>query len=866
MYNPFTHIKTYVACNKRIVLISSGIFVLLSIPVFAYAEEGVVATLMQWAGMPSTKEDWALLISVWMLSLTGGIVGTAGVLLNYAVVFTVISMGDIVSNISGVAVAWSVLRDTANLVLIFSLLIIGIATILGLQSYGYKQLLARLIIVALLINFSLFLTKVVIDVSNLFAYSISGENMLDIQGETAGCSATFVTGGDDAVMEQCLNQGLSGQMMAQLNLATLYDLSGGAGTDIGSLVSEDGSAGKILLFGVLGSVLFLVTAFVMFAGAILLAIRFAVLVLLMIFSPFAFAASILPFTRGYWTMWLKKLFEQSFFAPAFLLLMWIALSILTTSNGKVGKNSNQSFAVAMMTGEAENGAIFINFTIITIFFIAALIVAKQLGAYGASTAINIGKSWSRNAAGALAAGTVGGSALLAGAAYRRGREAIAKGELKGASKTRSRVSKTLNVLGGAAKILSLGALSDRNIRGATAGTAGAKFGGKVSGASLATTFGMTEEARQDKRKREQEYREGAKHHIQLDKARRSQENPPGLGEFVRLKPEEIEQFARDLNISEVVNLSKTNISAFKEMTEALKNPEVARHLSAEKLSTVLKSDAWQASDKNAIVHARFNSIQNDAKALDGLTGNDKDQAEAQLRRQVAGMTTTDVKLLYRNMATVDPAITRNLPANVLKAVAEDEEMNSTRRREIVADRFQEVIAAAAGNDATVMTETLKTLTDEETKMFLSSQETISPMLAENLRSGVIDEVKKTSPDLAKNIREHREKALEDALVTLWNTGNDTDLSTMLDKMNSKEKTKLKGSISTDIDVLRRMRVNDLKEMVREETDVNIRNQIRDTVEAERARQTAGGGTADPSIENMYSYLNSVSDGGGRLNF
>ena len=74
-----------------------------------------------------------------------------------------------VLNASFAQKGWKSTRDLANMFFIFILLFIAIATILQLSSYGAKALLAKLIIFALLINFSLFITRVIIDSGNITA-------------------------------------------------------------------------------------------------------------------------------------------------------------------------------------------------------------------------------------------------------------------------------------------------------------------------------------------------------------------------------------------------------------------------------------------------------------------------------------------------------------------------------------------------------------------------------------------------------------------------------------------------------------------------------------------------------------------------
>ena len=55
------------------------------------------------------------------------------------------------TDIDGVKVGWQALRDFSNMFFILILLIIAFATIIGVKSYGYKTLLSRLIIVAILV-------------------------------------------------------------------------------------------------------------------------------------------------------------------------------------------------------------------------------------------------------------------------------------------------------------------------------------------------------------------------------------------------------------------------------------------------------------------------------------------------------------------------------------------------------------------------------------------------------------------------------------------------------------------------------------------------------------------------------------------
>ncbi|GAH84046.1 unnamed protein product, partial [marine sediment metagenome] len=73
------------------------------------------------------------------------------------------------SHLDIVKAGWEVTRDFSNMFFILFLVIIAFATILRFEKYGIKQLLPKIILIALLINFSLVICSVIIDFSNVAA-------------------------------------------------------------------------------------------------------------------------------------------------------------------------------------------------------------------------------------------------------------------------------------------------------------------------------------------------------------------------------------------------------------------------------------------------------------------------------------------------------------------------------------------------------------------------------------------------------------------------------------------------------------------------------------------------------------------------
>src|SRR3989344_684841 len=106
---------------------------------------------------------------IWILEFINNmlrlLVGWVARLLDSAVLMSLAGL----SGIDAITIGWGITRDVANIFFIFILLIIAIATILRLESYGAKQLLPKLIILALLINFSLVIATTIVDASNVLA-------------------------------------------------------------------------------------------------------------------------------------------------------------------------------------------------------------------------------------------------------------------------------------------------------------------------------------------------------------------------------------------------------------------------------------------------------------------------------------------------------------------------------------------------------------------------------------------------------------------------------------------------------------------------------------------------------------------------
>lgn len=167
--------------------------------------------------------------------------------------------------------AWQPFRNLANgiFAILFLWIIFSQISSVGVSNYGIKKMLPRLIIGALLVNVSFYLCQIAVDLSNILGSSL--KDMLDV---LAGQATNDTTAG----------------------IPTWSKWISGALATVG--------AGIFILLAVgIPTILFALLA-IMLVFIIMLA-RQAVIVLLIVVSPLAFAAWLLPNTEGLFKKWLN---------------------------------------------------------------------------------------------------------------------------------------------------------------------------------------------------------------------------------------------------------------------------------------------------------------------------------------------------------------------------------------------------------------------------------------------------------------------------------------------------------------------------------------------------------------------------------
>lgn len=188
--------------------------------------------------------------------------------------------------------AWRAILSVANLLLVVAFLIIifSQATSAGLSNYNVKRMLPRLVVAAILMNLSFYICAFAIDISNIIGGSIMG--FLLGSGNSIASSITEVTGGEGG--------------------ADFLSI-GGIATGIALIA--------LLFFIFIPVVLSIITVF------ITLIARQVILMCLVLVSPLAFVAWLLPNTEKYFKKWSDMFIQLLVLYPIVMFIFGVSLYV-----------------------------------------------------------------------------------------------------------------------------------------------------------------------------------------------------------------------------------------------------------------------------------------------------------------------------------------------------------------------------------------------------------------------------------------------------------------------------------------------------------------------------------------------------------
>jgi hypothetical protein len=284
---------------------------------------------------------------------------------------------------------WRISRDVANLGFVLFIIIIAIATILRYQEYAAKSTLAKLIAVALLVNFSLLGAGVFVDFSNMLTNFF-------INGATGGSSIGLAT----AITENFNPQRfLQVKDQSPENASVWSLMTGLISGAFKAILSWIASLFFVIIFTLL-------LAFVLFALAIMFLIRFVMLDILLVLVPLACLFWVIPATKNLWDKWWHEFMRWVLFAPVATFFLFLAVKMAENTSKLQSFNQSTGSAGLDFKGLANAGFLseMASGVVLVGFVLGGLIVANSMSITGAKTfygwAQQAGK-WAKGTAGSL---------------------------------------------------------------------------------------------------------------------------------------------------------------------------------------------------------------------------------------------------------------------------------------------------------------------------------------------------------------------------------------------------------------------------------------------------------------------------------
>jgi len=221
---------------------------------------------------------------------TGTLVGISSAILKWAISPGFVNVSFTGTDNTMVIAGWTTIRDLANMFIVLGFVIVGIATALRIREYQAQKTLVPLIIVALLVNFSLMFTGIIIDGSNI---------IMDHFLKSGGVVATS------------FGQTLQKQV-------ALY-------------VDNPMAKSYTQLFGLSVGFAFvnIIMSFILLILGFLFIIRYVALWVLVILSPLAFVFYIFNFTKKYFDMWWNNFLKWCLVGIPAAFFLWLADKMVT---------------------------------------------------------------------------------------------------------------------------------------------------------------------------------------------------------------------------------------------------------------------------------------------------------------------------------------------------------------------------------------------------------------------------------------------------------------------------------------------------------------------------------------------------------
>ncbi len=254
---------------------------------------------------------------------------------------------------------WQLIRNLCNIFIIVVLLVIGLGTLFRIESYNYKYLLVKVVIAALLVNFSLVFGQAILGVADT------------VQNQFLPNSSNVI-------------RALGSKLMVEpINLITK-----GEGVFASGDATTAGASFANIARPIFALILALGAFFSFVALAAFLVIRIVALWVLLLVSPIAYVANVLPITASFTKQWWQKFLKYAFMTPVLAFFLNLA-AVFGTTILKDQANFSKLLSSQNVTGDISQFVYIAGSQILIILFIlVGLKAAASSGTYGAAAVTN----------------------------------------------------------------------------------------------------------------------------------------------------------------------------------------------------------------------------------------------------------------------------------------------------------------------------------------------------------------------------------------------------------------------------------------------------------------------------------------------
>lgn len=327
----------------------------------------------------------AILFNI-VLKLASYVLGVVGMLFDYSIELAVNS-AEFVEALGIVNPIWSFIRDILNMTFIFILLWIAVNVILGRKGFALRKQVPTVVIVAILINFSLFAAKLMVDGSNLVTlqlYESAVSNSQTQEDREAGNPTA----------------GISSMIVATIGLPQIYNFADIFTTD-GLTRTINGCGGAnlaIVSVSIFGSLFMVILSFALLLAAVLFFSRLFNIVYLFIMSPLwvwghVMDTKVFKERRDKWWKTMRHVLE---FPIRYMLHIFVGVFAFSVLFGlQDGVSFMQLFCVSQAATVQKNLVLILNFSLVILLLMRAIKYANEPGTFDS---MKFGKKFSESMA------------------------------------------------------------------------------------------------------------------------------------------------------------------------------------------------------------------------------------------------------------------------------------------------------------------------------------------------------------------------------------------------------------------------------------------------------------------------------------